>query len=102
MILFIILIELQFGYCTLNVWLFHSRNLKNKLNHLHERALRTVYRNYDCPYKDLLKMDQSVSIHQRSIQYSSIKLCKVKQSPLTKMTKNIIQMRDNKYNSNER
>ena len=40
-------IESQFGYNAL-VWMFHSRSLNNKINHLYERALRIAYRNYDC------------------------------------------------------
>ena len=32
----------QFGYCPL-VWMFHSRSLNNKINSLHERALRITY-----------------------------------------------------------
>ena len=29
----------QFGYCPL-VWMYHSRGLNNKINNIHERALR--------------------------------------------------------------
>ena len=36
-------IESQFSYCPL-IWMFHSRNLNNKINKLHERALRLVYK----------------------------------------------------------
>ena len=36
-------IESQFGYCPL-VWMFHSRTLNNRINRLHERALRLVYK----------------------------------------------------------
>ena len=36
-------IESQFGYCPL-IWMFHSRRLNDKINHLHERSLRIVYR----------------------------------------------------------
>ena len=32
-------IESQFEYCPL-IWMFHSRTLNNKINRLHERALR--------------------------------------------------------------
>ena len=36
-------IETQFGYYRL-VWIFHARILNRKINHLHERSLRIVYR----------------------------------------------------------
>ena len=32
-------IESQFSYCPL-IWMFHSRKLNHKINHIHERALR--------------------------------------------------------------
>ena len=32
----------QFNYCPLT-WMFHNRTLNNKINKLHERALRLVY-----------------------------------------------------------
>ena len=35
-------IETQFGYCPL-IWMFHSRGLNNKINRIHERALRITY-----------------------------------------------------------
>ena len=37
-------ISSQFSYCHL-IWMFHSRSLNNKINRIHERALRLVYRN---------------------------------------------------------
>ena len=36
-------IESQFGYCPL-IWMFHSRRVNNKINHLHERLLRIGYK----------------------------------------------------------
>ena len=35
----------QFGYCPL-VWMNHSRSLNNRINTLHERALRLVYNDF--------------------------------------------------------
>ena len=51
-----VFIESQFSYCPL-VWMFHSRKLNNRINKLHERTLRLVYKdpalykvvNNDCP-----------------------------------------------------
>ena len=36
-------IEAQFGYCQL-IWMFHTRERNRKINHIHGRALRIVYR----------------------------------------------------------
>ena len=35
-------IESQFNYCPL-IWMFHSRTMNNKINHIPERVLRLVY-----------------------------------------------------------
>ena len=56
-------IQSQFNYCPL-VWMFHSRTLNNKINKLHERALRLVYKNEDSTFDELLELDHSVTIHQ--------------------------------------
>ena len=42
-------IESQFNYCPL-IWILRSRTLKNKINHIHERALRTVYSDYNSSF----------------------------------------------------
>ena len=52
----------QFGYCPL-IWMFHSRGLNNKINYIHERALRITYGNKTSTFQQLLEKDNSVSIH---------------------------------------
>ena len=66
----------QFGYCPL-VWMFHSRNLNNRINRIHERALRITYRDSASSFEDLLKKDGSFTIHERNIQTLAIELFKV-------------------------
>ena len=61
------LIESQFGYCNL-IWMFHGRIVNKKINHLHERALRIVYKDYISSFQDLLKRDKSVTIHHSNVQ----------------------------------
>ena len=67
----------QFGYCPL-VWMFHSRKLNNRINNIHERALRIVYRDYKSTFKQLLKQNKSVSIHQRNLQILATEIFKAK------------------------
>ena len=43
----------QFGYCPL-VWMFYSRGVNNKVNHLHEPALRTIYKDNISTFEELL------------------------------------------------
>ena len=60
-------INSQFGYCPL-VWMFHSRLLNNRINKIHERALRIVFKDYNATFNELLERDGSVTIHERNIQ----------------------------------
>ena len=64
-------IESQFGYRPL-IWMFHSKGVNNKANNLHERLLQIVYKNNISSFEDLLKMDKSLSVHQRNIQSLAI------------------------------
>ena len=48
----------QFSYRPL-VWMFRSRTLNNRINKIHERALRLVYKNDTfLSFDDLLKRDK--------------------------------------------
>ena len=53
-------IESQFSYCPL-IWMFCSSTMNQKINRIHERALRIVYRDYESSFEDLLKKDNSLS-----------------------------------------
>ena len=66
----------HFGYCPL-VWMLHSRKLNNRINRIHERALRLVYKDNVSSFDELLKMDNSFTIHERNIQSLAIELYKV-------------------------
>ena len=59
-------IESQFGYCPL-IWMFHSRRVNNKINHLHERSLRVVYKDNYSYHVDLFAKDNSFTIYQKNI-----------------------------------
>ena len=59
--------------------MFHSRNTKNRVNKIHERALNLVYD--DSPYlcfDEMLIKDKSISIHQRILQLLATEIFKVK------------------------
>ena len=71
-------IKAQFSYCPL-ILMFHERCLKvNKVNKIHERALRIVYKDSHADYEALLTLDNAVSIHQRNLQYLMIEIYKTK------------------------
>ena len=69
-------IESQFGYCPL-IWMLHSRGFNNKINRIHERALRITYNDKSSSYSELLTKDRSVTIHHRNIRALAVKIYKV-------------------------
>ena len=66
----------QFNYCSL-VLMFHSRTLNTKINKLHERALRLVYKNDSSTFQELLELDNSFTVHERNLQKLATEMCKV-------------------------
>ena len=83
-------IESQFSYCPL-IWMFHSRKLNHKINHIHERALRLVYNDYTSTFENLLLMDGSASIHHRNIQKVATEMFKAKSNLSPELTQTIFQ-----------
>ena len=68
-------VESQFAYSPL-VWMFHDRGSNNKINRVHERALRFVYKDDIHTFKELLIRDNSVTIHHRNIHAVAIEMFK--------------------------
>ena len=89
-------IESQFGYCPL-VWMFHSRALNNRINKLHERALRVVYKDESLSFQQLLDKDKSVTIHHRNLQKLATEMYKLKNSLPPSLLKDILPECDNSY-----
>ena len=68
--------ESQFKYFSL-VWMFHGRQVNNKINCLHKRALRMIYENSISSFDTLLEKDMSFLNHDRFIQQLALEMCKV-------------------------
>ena len=66
----------QFSYCPL-IWMFHSRRLNNKINSIHERALRIAYQDNTSAFQELLNKDNSVSIHHGNLQVLATEMFKI-------------------------
>ena len=57
-------INAQFGYCPL-VWMFHSRKLNNRINKIHEKSFRLVYKVKNTSFNEFLSMN---NVHHRNIR----------------------------------
>ena len=49
-----------------------------RINSLHERAWRVVYRNYNAKFSELRGKDKSVTVHQRNLQLLATEIFKQK------------------------
>ena len=67
--------------------MFHRRGLNNKFNYLDERVLRIIYGYRSSSSPDLLKNDNSTTIHHRNIQALMTEMFKVKNNIAPEITK---------------
>ena len=49
------------------MWMFYSRELNTKINNLHYRALRLIYKDNSSTFEKLLRKGRSKTIHQKNI-----------------------------------
>ena len=91
-------IHSQFGYCPL-VWMNHSRKLNNRINRIHERALRVVYNDKNATFDELLTKDNSVKVHDRNLQVLVTEMFKVKLGISPVIMNEIFQIRSCNYNT---
>ena len=80
------------------IWMFHSRQLNNRINKIQERALRLVYKDNKLTFDDLLKLDNSVTIHQRNIQILTTEIFKVKNSLAPEIMTEVFELKEPHYN----
>ena len=77
--------------------MFHSRCVNNKINSLHDRALRITYSDRSSSFEDLLKKDNSVSIHHRNIQALATEMFKVKNNIAPEIMKELFAPKMSSY-----
>ena len=87
----------QFNYCPL-IWMFHSREMNNRINHIHERALRIAYKDKSSSFAELLRKDGSVRIHYRNVQSLATEIYKFINGQTPKIMEEIFQINNNLYN----
>ena len=86
----------QFNYCPL-LWAFTSRSNNNKVNNLHERALRLVEGNSDLNFGDLLQKFNCKSSHTSNICQLMIVLFKCLRNMGPSYLQEIFQTNNSRY-----
>ena len=87
----------KFGYCPL-VWMFHNRSHNNKINRLHERVLRIVYKYYKSSFAELLSEDKSFTAHHKNVQKLAIEMYKIKNELCPKIIIDLLKEVTRPYN----
>ena len=83
----------HFSYCPI-VKFFHSQKLNIRINRLHERALRVVYKDFDSSIEELLRRDSSTTLHQRNLQKLMTEIFKVKAGIAPELMKDVFELAD--------
>ena len=78
--------------------MFYSRKANSKINHVHERSLRIVYKDNISSFEELPKKDKSFCIHYRNIQSLAIKLFMIKSNLCNRILCDIFETRNFDYN----
>jgi len=78
--------------------MFHSRTLNNRINRLHERALRLVYKDHHLTFEQLLDKDNSFTVHHRNLQKLATEIYKIINNESPPIMKQIFPMTLNPYN----
>ena len=78
--------------------MFCGRKSNNCINHLHERVLRTVYKDNQSSFENLLRKDNLVSIHHRNIGSFANEIYKIKKNMSTPIISQMFKKRNLNYN----
>ena len=87
----------QLSHCPL-VWVFQSERLVKKIIALHERALRTTCGDKNFSINELLKRDNSVSIHRKNVQALATEMYKVSNNMSPTILNDVFASRATPYN----
>ena len=70
-------VHCHFSYAPL-VWMFHSREINNRINRVHKKALRILYNDNESSFEVLLKRDEGFTVHERNLQKLMTEMFKAK------------------------
>ena len=77
--------------------MFHSRALNHRINRIHERAQKLVYKNPTLTFEELLVKVNSSTIHDRNLQRLATEMYKIINENSPSVMKEIFPMSSNPY-----
>ena len=90
-------ISSQFCYCPL-VWMCHNRSFNNRINRIHERSLRIVYKDDISTFEQLLEKSKSVTVHHRNLQCLATEIYKAINNLSSTLMSELFKIKDKRYN----
>ena len=77
----------------------HCRILNNRIKNIHHKALRTVFRDKNSNFEELLEKGKFVSDHSKNLQYLTVEIFKVKNSLFPIIMNDVFDFQENEcYN----
>ena len=73
-------------------------SLNNRINNIHERALRLTYKDNQSSFKELLEKYHSVTVHHKNLQALVTEIFKVKNDLARDIMKDVFELKEPPYN----
>ena len=73
--------------------MLHSRTLNNRINNIHEMALRLTYKDHKSSFKQLLEKDHSVTVHLKNLEVLVTEIFKVKNNLAPNIMKDVFELK---------
>ena len=77
--------------------MFHNRRIDYKINKLHERALKIVYKDHFSPCEELRSKYKSITVHQRNIQILAAEIYRILNGLSPDTMQDIFETKSNYY-----
>ena len=77
----------------------HSSSLNNRINTLHEKALRLAYNDFISSFTEILKKDNSAIIHPKNLQNFAIEMFKIKHNLAPEITTEVFRFKTRPFNT---
>ena len=86
-------VHCHFAYAPL-VWMFSSREINNRINRIHKKALEILYDDSISSFELLLKRNEGFTVHEKNIQLLMVEMFKAKNGIEPQLLQGIFEKND--------